>query len=111
MITSNERLDLQGVIGKYIKQAFISKLRECPREHMKKYWDLPMIGGPIFDLKFANEECLVSYANMAIELSTGGGLYHFEEVEYDDVKTDFTFIYSGKDGSSTLRETLNQLYL
>ena len=64
----------------HVKNHFLSELNKAPDDQkLAIYWKTPVLGGPLVESVFLYEQCLSEFANMPINLETGGGIYFWKD--------------------------------
>lgn len=64
-----------------------------------------MVGGPLADNKLISKDVLEAFTNINIDFENEGGLYVLNGV----CRGDLVILFSGTDGYTNVRETLNSL--
>lgn len=103
---NKNRFSAEELIVIHVKQIFLDGLSKKPDyAQLSPYFNLEVIGGPIQSTIFTLPGALAYYVNMQIDFNNGGGIY-----EMKGIVNDCMILFSGTGGSSTLRETVGQLF-
>ena len=79
----------------------------CPG--LDKFWNLKALGGPLIETPFVNFASLKRLDKMSINFENGGGVYSFTHVQMFDHNFNICLLFSGQDGSLTLKNRVMKL--